>query len=57
MRRRFAASTRSTPAYRIPGIPTLVVIGKDGLIAKVEVGLPDADGKDLRKAIEAALAK
>jgi thiol-disulfide isomerase/thioredoxin len=43
-------------AYGIRGIPTLVVIGKDGRIAKVEVGLADTSGAGLRKAIDAALA-
>jgi len=43
-------------AYGITGIPTLVVIGKDGKIAMLEVGMgPDgADG--IRKAIDAALS-
>jgi len=44
-------------AYGISGIPTLVVIGKDGTIAEIEVGLADPTGAGLRKAIEAALAK
>jgi cytochrome c biogenesis protein CcmG/thiol:disulfide interchange protein DsbE len=43
-------------AYGIRGIPTLVVIGKDGRIAKIEVGLADMSGAGLRKAIDAALA-
>ena len=44
-------------AYGVPGIPTLVVIGKDGKVALVEVGLSDATGGGLRKAIDAALGK
>jgi thiol-disulfide isomerase/thioredoxin len=44
-------------AYGVPGIPTLVVIGKDGKVALVEVGLADATGGGLRKAIDAALGK
>ena len=43
-------------AYGIRGIPTLVVIGKDGRIANIEVGLADMSGAGLRKAIDAALA-
>jgi thiol-disulfide isomerase/thioredoxin len=43
--------------YGIRGIPTLVVIGKDGKLALLEVGLSDASGNGLRKAIDAALAK
>ncbi len=43
-------------SYGMSGIPTLVVIGKDGKIAMIEVGLgPDGDTK-LRSAIDAALA-
>ena len=38
------------------GIPTLVVIGKDGKIVDIEVGMaPDGDA-GLRKAIDTALA-
>ncbi|MCE2881931.1 MAG: TlpA family protein disulfide reductase [Planctomycetaceae bacterium] len=44
-------------AYGVPGIPTLVVIGKDGKVAMAEVGLADSSGDSLRKAIDAALAK
>ena len=44
-------------AYGVPGIPTLVVIGKDGKVALIEVGLSDATGGGLRKAIDAALGK
>lgn len=44
-------------AYGVPGIPTLVVIGKDGKVALIEVGLADATGGGLRKAIDAALGK
>ena len=44
-------------SYGIRGIPTLVVIGKDGKLALLEVGLSDASGNGLRKAIDAALAK
>jgi thiol-disulfide isomerase/thioredoxin len=44
-------------AYGISGIPTLIVIGKDGKIEKIEVGFgPDGD-KGLRAAIDAGLAK
>jgi thiol-disulfide isomerase/thioredoxin len=43
-------------AYGVKGIPTLVIIGKDGKVAAVEVGLSDATGGGLRKAIDAALA-
>jgi thiol-disulfide isomerase/thioredoxin len=44
-------------AYGVPGIPTLVVIGKDGKVALIEVGLSDATGGGLRTAIDAALGK
>ena len=44
-------------AYGIKGIPTLVIIGKDGTIAEIEVGLADPSGAGLRKAIDAALKK
>jgi thiol-disulfide isomerase/thioredoxin len=43
-------------AYGMTGIPTLVVIGKDGKIVDIEVGMaPDGDA-GLRKAIDTALA-
>jgi thiol-disulfide isomerase/thioredoxin len=42
-------------AYGVPGIPTLVVIGKDGKVVLTEIGLADASGGALRKAIDAAL--
>ena len=44
-------------AYGISGIPTLVIIGKDGKVVEIEVGLSDATGDGLRKAIDAALKK
>ena len=44
-------------AYGVPGIPTLVVIGKDGKVLEAEVGLADPTGNALRKVIEAALKK
>ena len=44
-------------AYGVTGIPTLVIIGRDGRVAKVEVGLSDPSGGGLRKAIDAALAR
>ena len=44
-------------AYGIKGIPTLVIIGKDGTIAEIEVGLADPSGAGLRKAIDAALKR
>jgi len=44
-------------AYGISGIPTLVILGKDGKVASTEVGLSDESGAALRKAIDAALAK
>ena len=42
-------------AYNVPGIPTLVIIGKDGKVVMAEVGLADASGDGLRKAIDGAL--
>ncbi|MCX5640737.1 MAG: TlpA disulfide reductase family protein [Planctomycetota bacterium] len=44
-------------AYGISGIPTLIVIGKDGKIEKIEVGFGPEGDKGLRTAIEAGLAK
>ncbi|MFM7133346.1 MAG: TlpA family protein disulfide reductase [Planctomycetota bacterium] len=43
-------------AYGVSGIPTLVVIGKDGTVALTEVGFSEAGVGSLRKAIDAALA-
>jgi len=42
-------------AYGIRSIPTLIVIGKDGKVVDIEVGLADPTGAKLRKTIEAAL--
>ena len=44
-------------AYGVTGIPTLVIIGKDGKVASTEVGMSDESGAMTRKAIDAALAK
>jgi thiol-disulfide isomerase/thioredoxin len=44
-------------AYGISGIPTLIVIGKDGKVEKIEVGFGPEGEKVLRAAIEAGLAK
>lgn len=44
-------------AYGVPGIPTLLVIGKDGVIVLAEVGMAPDGGKALRDAIDSALAK
>ena len=44
-------------SYGVPGIPTLLVIGKDGMIVLAEVGMAPDGGKALRAAIDAALAK
>ena len=43
-------------AYGVTGIPTLVVVGKDGKVALVEVGMGPNGADGLRKAIDAALA-
>lgn len=43
-------------AYGMTGIPTLVVIGKDGKIVEIEVGMAPGGDAGLRKAIDAALA-
>ena len=43
-------------AYGMSGIPTLVVIGKDGKIAAIEVGFGPGGDTGLRKAIDDALA-
>ena len=44
-------------AYGVTGIPTLVIIGKDGRVAMADMGLSDDTGASLRKVIDAALAK
>jgi thiol-disulfide isomerase/thioredoxin len=44
-------------AYGISGLPTLVLIGKDGKIVLTEGGMSSESGAALRKAIDAALAK
>jgi len=44
-------------AYGVVGIPTLVIIGKDGKVAMADMGLSDDTGASLRKVIDAALAK
>jgi len=44
-------------AYGVTGIPTLVIIGKDGKVASTEVGMSDESGAMIRKAIDAALAQ
>ena len=46
-----------TKTYGITGIPTLIIINKDGTIAKAEVGAGGNVEADLRAAITAALAK
>jgi thiol-disulfide isomerase/thioredoxin len=40
----------------VPGIPTLIIVGKDGKVVMAEVGSPQDGGKALRAAIDAALA-
>ncbi len=42
--------------YDVRAIPTLVLIGKDGKIRSIEVGLADPSGESLRKAIDDALS-
>ena len=42
-------------AYGITAIPTLVVVGKDGKIVEIEVGMSDPSGDKLRAVIEKAL--
>ncbi len=44
-------------ACGVTGIPTLVIIGKDGKVAMADMGLSDDTGASLRKVIDAALAK
>ena len=44
-------------AYGINAIPTLIIIHKDGTIAKAEVGVSGNPEKDLRDAITQALSK
>ena len=39
--------------YKIDGIPTTIVVGRDGKIAAVFIGL--GDGKEITKAVETAL--
>jgi thiol-disulfide isomerase/thioredoxin len=43
--------------YQISGIPTTIVVGRDGNVAKAFVGFGEGSGKALDEAIEAALAK
>ena len=43
-------------AYGMSGIPTLVVIGKDGKIVEIEVGFGPGGDTGLRTAIDKALA-
>jgi thiol-disulfide isomerase/thioredoxin len=43
--------------YGLSGIPTLVVIGKDGKIELIESGAPPKGAKKLRETIDAAIAK
>ncbi|MEY3027741.1 MAG: hypothetical protein RLZZ238_2638 [Planctomycetota bacterium] len=52
----FAADALAN-TYGVTAIPTLVVIGKDGKIREIEVGLSDPTGDKLRKVIDEALAK
>ncbi|MSR29609.1 MAG: TlpA family protein disulfide reductase [Phycisphaerales bacterium] len=51
------AGDKLAEAYKLPGIPTLVVIGKDGVITRITVGADADGGASLREAINAALAK
>ena len=44
-------------AYGVTGIPTLVVIGKDGKVELIESGFGPEGDKNLRSAIDGALAK
>jgi cytochrome c biogenesis protein CcmG/thiol:disulfide interchange protein DsbE len=42
-------------AYQVSGIPTTVVIGRDGVVRDVFVGFHDDGGKSLDEAVDAAL--
>jgi peroxiredoxin len=42
-------------AYLVQGIPTTVVVGRDGMIKKVFIGFGDGQGEQIRAAVEAAL--
>jgi peroxiredoxin len=44
-------------SYNVSGIPTTVVVGKDGKVAKTFVGYSDANLKQLDAAIDEALKK
>ncbi len=44
-------------SYGVTGIPTLLVIDKDGVIVLAEVGMAPDGGKALRAAIDSALSK
>lgn len=42
-------------AYKIKAYPTYVIIGKDGEIAKIEMGYDEAAFRGMREAIDALL--
>jgi len=44
-------------AYRIEGLPTTIVIGRDGKVKKVFIGVTPDTAKELDAAVEAALAE
>jgi thiol-disulfide isomerase/thioredoxin len=43
--------------YKVRGIPTVVVVGRDGNIKNVFIGYSDSVGKDIDDAVEKALAE
>lgn len=50
------AESQVAEKYSVPGLPTTVIIGKDGLVKKVQVGVNPAGGEEeLRKTIEEAM--
>ena len=42
-------------SYLVQGIPTTVVVGRDGMIKKVIIGFGDGEDAQIRAAVEAAL--
>jgi len=51
------ASGATMKEYMIQGIPTTVIVGRDGNIKKVFIGYGDDSAEQVKKAVEAALAE
>ena len=48
---------KASEAYGVKGIPTTVVVGRDGNVKNVFVGFGEGSAERLDKAVEAALAE